>query len=148
MIPKSVRIRPETWRWIPWTALLVGFVAGCHREPTLVPIQGTVRFNGKPLEFGTVTFQPGKGQPAIGHLRPDGSFSMSSFKSNDGATIGLNKVRITCYESQNPAAVAKGGDQPLGKLLIPERYTFFDRSGLVADVKPSGNSPFLFELSP
>jgi hypothetical protein len=32
----------------------------------MVPVTGTVHYNGRPLEFGSVTFQPRSGQPARG----------------------------------------------------------------------------------
>jgi hypothetical protein len=127
---------------------ILGFASvGCERGPKIVPVEGSVRFEGAPLRFGSVSFQPARGQPAIGHIQPDGTFRMTTFKLNDGATVGPNKVRITAYQSQDPANTPTAGEQSLGKLLIPERYTFYDQSGLTADVKPSENQPFVFELT-
>lgn len=131
----------------PLVVVLPILAVGCERGPTVVPVTGSVKYHGKPLEFGTVMFQPAQGQPARGTIQPDGSFTISTFKEGDGATVGLNRVRISCYESQRPQATPQVGEQSLGKLLIPQRYTLFDQSGLTADVKESGNEPFVFELS-
>lgn len=124
----------------------MGGYAGCQRGPTVVPVEGRVTYEGKPLEFGTVTFQPPQGQPAKGKIQSDGTFTLSTFAPGDGAVVGTHKVRITCYESQR-APVAASGERTLGKLLIPRRYTLFDQSGLTAEVKPQGNEPLWFELT-
>lgn len=112
----------------------------------MVPVSGTVTFNGKPLEFGSIMFQPPSGQPAQGQIQSDGSFTLSTYKPGDGAVIGKHKVRIACYESQKRGAVKGPGEQALGKLLIPVRYTILEQSGLTADVRED-SEPFEFKLS-
>lgn len=119
---------------------------GCDRGPKIVPVSGTVTYKGKALEFGSVMFQPAQGQPAKGSIQADGTFVMSTFREGDGATVGRNRVRISCYESQAPKVVSEG-EQSLGKLLIPSKYTIYDQSGLVVDIKESDNEPIVFELT-
>jgi hypothetical protein len=121
-------------------------IAGCNRGPAMVHVTGKVVYNGKPLEFGTVTFQPPSGQPARGDIQPDGSFTLSTYRLNDGAVLGKHKVRVACYESQRPNTAKQPGDQSLGKLLIPQKYTFFEQSGLAADIHEGENPPITFEL--
>jgi len=121
-------------------------IAGCHRRPQVVPAGGKVLYNGQPLKFGSVTFQPRNGQPARGEIQSDGTFSLSTFRPGDGAVVGLHQVRIACYESQRPSAKPTGGEQSLGNSLIPLKYTFFDQSGLTADVQTASNEPFVFDL--
>jgi hypothetical protein len=125
----------------------VAVVPGCDSGPKVVPVSGKVLYHGKPLQFGTVMFQPPTGQPAIGEIRPDGTFSLSTFRPNDGAVVGKHKVRIACYESQRGGGPKGPGEQSLGKLLIPQRYTLFDQSGLTAEVREDSNEPFVFELT-
>ena len=134
-----------TGRALLLVALL--FACGCDQGPVVVPITGKVTYNGKPLEFGSVTFQPSKGQPARGEIQPDGTFTLSSYAPGDGAVIGTHKVRIACYSSQRKTDQPVVGEQSLGKLLIPRKYTLFDYSGLTAEVKPEDNSPFEFNLT-
>lgn len=134
-------IAPAGW------LVMVLLVAGCDRGPTMVPVAGKVLYNGKPLEFGSVTFQPPSGQPALGEIESDGTFVLSTYRLHDGAVIGQHKVRIACYESQRKDAPQVPGEQTLGKLLIPSKYTFFDQSGFTAEVREAGNEPFVFELT-
>ena len=131
-----------------WICLLTAFalVAGCHRGPTMAPVTGKVFYNGRPLEFGSVMFQPASGQPAQGQIQSDGTFTLSTYKEADGAVVGRHKVRITCYETEKPGFPRSPGEQTLGRLLIPEKYTFLDQSGLSADVSIDREEPFVFEL--
>jgi hypothetical protein len=122
------------------------FVVGCNRGPAMVPLTGKVIYNGKPLEFGTVAFQPPGGQPARGDIQPDGTFTLSTYRLNDGVVLGKHKVRVACYESQRPGTVKPPGEQSLGKLLIPKKYTLFEQSGLTAEVHEGENPPLTFEL--
>jgi len=122
-------------------------LAGCDRGPQMVPVTGQVLYKGKPLEFGSVMFQPPSGQPATGDIQPDGTFSLSTYRPGDGAVVGSHKVRIACYQSQSPTAVKGPGEQSLGRLLIPMKYTLFDQSRLTAEVREDRTEPFIFELS-
>jgi hypothetical protein len=121
---------------------------GCKRNPRVVLVKGKVLYNGEPLPFGSVMFQPDKGQPAVGDLAADGTFTLSSYGPNDGAVPGKHSVSISCYEGHRPGK-ASGGDS-LGKLLIPLKYTRFGSSGLTAEVQDTaGKEPqeIVLELS-
>ena len=122
-------------------AAVMTALCGCG-ESEFAPIEGQVFYEAKPLTSGVVMFQPPNGPPSRGDLGPDGRFSLSTPGREDGARIGMNKVRVSSREKP------KGGDAELalGKSLIPERYETFDSSGLTADVKPDGNEPFVFRL--
>jgi len=133
-------------------SILVMLLVGCKEsgKPKVVPIEGKVLYNGEPLKFGTVAFQPPRGQPARGMIRPDGTFTLSTYRPEDGVPLGHHKVRITSYSSYDPSNQRSGeqvGEQTLGKLLIPRKYTFFDQSGLAAEVAEEGGEPFVFELT-
>jgi hypothetical protein len=93
-----------------------------------------------------ITFQPPAGQPAQGEIQSDGKFALSTYKLNDGAVVGKHKIHIACYESQRPGTVKAPGEQSLGKLLIPEKYTLFDQSGFTAEVSADRNEPYVFEM--
>ena len=134
-------------RFLRMSAFATLLLVGCDRGPQLVPVTGKVLYNGAPLEFGSVTFQPRSGQPAQGEIQSGGTFSLSTFRPNDGAVIGSHKVRVACYESQRPSATKSPGEQSLGKLLIPTKYTLFDQSGLTAEVRADDNQAFVFELT-
>jgi len=141
---------PSLRRWTVLAAMAViacGASAGCKRNPRVVPVAGKVLYNGEPLPFGSVTFQPDKGQPAVGDVS-SGTFTLSSYGPNDGAVPGKHGVSVVCYESQRPGFQAQGDS--LGKLLIPLKYTRLGSSGLSADINDaSGGQPqeVLLELS-
>ncbi len=121
-------------------------LVGCNRGPKMVPVTGKVVYDGRPLEFGVIMFQPPSGQAAQGDIKPDGTFNLSTYRLNDGVVVGKHKVRIACYESMRPGAAKGSGERTLGKPLVPEKYTIFDQSGLTADVSEN-NHDFTFELS-
>lgn len=142
-------------RWIGLLVVATGFscllliLGGCDKGPQVVPVTGTVFYNDEPLPFGSIMFQPVRGQPATGQIEEDGTFTMSSFRKGDGATVGRQKVRINCYSSQSPVEKAKPvvGERSIGTLLIPRDYTSFDTSDLTAEVLSDGNEPFEFRLT-
>ena len=129
--------------------LLTGCFVGCSDKPSVVPVTGKVTYNGQPLPYGSVGFQPAKGQPSGGAIQPDGSFRLSTFSEFDGAAPGPYKVKVSCYSSQSPSALAKpkAGEFVLGQSLIPAKYTFLDQSGLTADVPAEGTDSILLELT-
>ena len=139
-----------TWFFLPALALIVvTSVAGCgKRGRELAPVTGNVTYRGKPVPFGYVMFQPESGQGALGVIQSDGGFRMVTNGEGDGAAVGKNRVRIACYEIQDPAKkkLAGGGEVPLGKSLIPARYSSLDTSGIVVDVHSGANEPVVLNL--
>jgi hypothetical protein len=115
----------------------------------VAPAKGQVFYQGKPLEFGSVMFQPSAGPPARGIIQPDGSFQLSTYGANDGAIIGLHQVRVACFESQRPAGSAPPagkGEAGVGRSLIPAKYSNLDTSELLVEVK-AANEPFVLNLA-
>ena len=93
--------------------LMLAVFAGCNGGPKMTPVTGKVMYNGNPLEFGVVMFQPSSGQPARGDIQPDGTFTLSTYRLNDGVVLGKHKVRIACYESMRPARIKVRVSEPL-----------------------------------
>lgn len=138
-----------SYRFTAIISISMMLLVGCQKsdKPKLVPAEGKVLYNGEPLGFGTVAFQPPRGQPARGMIRPDGTFTLSTYRPEDGVPLGHHKVRIICYSSPDQPASELVGEPSLGQLLIPRKYTFFDQSGLTAEVVQEGSKPFVFELT-
>lgn len=123
-------------------------IVGCSRAPARAPVEGQVIYDGQPLQFGTVMFQPPSGQPSQARIRPDGTFTMETFGHGPGAIVGRCRVRITCYESDAPGADGAMAEEPVtGRMLIPERYGQYATSNLEVEVQPGRNKPLLFELA-
>lgn len=124
---------------------------GCQDSsgPQMVPVEGKVLYNGKPLKFGSVAFQDARGQVSAGLVQADGTFALSTHTPGDGAAVGRYKVRVVCYSSQKPGFKESRepmGEMSLGKLLIPRKYTLYDLSRLTADVTEE-SGPLVFELT-
>src|SRR5262245_16358306 len=62
-------------------------------EGLTVPVKGQVTYKGKPLTGGSIMFEPvDGGREAHGTIQPDGTFSLSTFRSGDGAVRGVHRV--------------------------------------------------------
>lgn len=135
------------------TLMLLLGLAGCGKQgPERSPVNGKITFQGKPLQFGTVMFQPDGGQPSTGAIQPDGTFQMITHGQGDGAAVGTNRVRIACFASQDPAqdpakVSTSKGELALGKSLIPEKYSSFQMSGIKVDVRSGANEPLILNLT-
>jgi hypothetical protein len=126
-----------------------GSVVGCNKvNRPLAPLRGKVTFNGKPLRFGGVMIEHDSGQPATGAIQSDGTFTMITDREGEGAVVGKHRVRVGCYEGQDPTKQLPGVERSIGKLLIPARYTAFETSGLSVEVRPGENEPLLLNLAP
>jgi hypothetical protein len=131
--------------------------AGCGGEDNgvLVPVSGTVTYNGSPLTKGEIQFIPEQAtgaRGAQGNIQEDGSYSLSSYGLNDGAHPGKYKVTVIARGPDLPIPKKKKGQmmeedmQGSGKLLIPKKYGFAAQSGLTADVVAGGGNQFKFDL--
>ncbi len=133
-------------------------LAGCSSDngdrPT-APVKVTVSYKGKPVENAIVQFITVESpQPAVGTTDASGNCSLTTYKTNDGAIIGSNKVTVlkndidkTNIRPVRPEDADLVGvtPAPILKSLIPKKYSDPDKSGLVEEVK-KGQNTFTFEL--
>lgn len=140
--------------------LAIGLMAGCgnNGNVTVYPVSGTVKFNGKPMEGGgSIAFMPkGKqaGKAAGGTINMDGTYSLSTYKENDGSMVGDFKVIITQETSIEPMATPDG-EAPTAKpkpevpadARIPAIYSDPQSSVLEAKVEAKANT-IDFDLKP
>lgn len=154
---RKSRAFPKTISMFPVSLLVVLLMIavaaiGCGKQGhELASVNGKVVYRGKPLPFGTVTFQPENGRPSIGILQPDGTFQMATRGQGDGAAVGKNKVRICCFEFHQARSNERGGGSTtaaigLGKALIPREYMSYETSGIVVEVRSGANDPVVLEL--
>ena len=130
------------------SSTFVLLICGCGNDKLpLGKVEGKVLYQGKPLEFGSVMFQPEKGPIAKSTIRSDGTFVLSTYVEGDGAVIGSHAVQVRCFSSQNPNAPRSNsnGETSLGQLLIPKKYTRYGTSGLTAEVAKE-NEPIVLNL--
>ncbi|MFI5459698.1 MAG: carboxypeptidase-like regulatory domain-containing protein [Isosphaerales bacterium] len=89
--------------------------------------------DGKPLNGGLISFVPTGGLPVTpsGVIESDGTFSLVTGGSGDGAPPGDYKVRVEAPQFQT----ARKSKQP----PFPFKYTDEDSSGLVITVRAETN---------
>jgi hypothetical protein len=147
------------------SAALLGF--GCGDDdgfPKRFPVSGTVTYKGKPVPRGKIEFipttPPPSGHPASGTIT-DGSFSVTTHTTDDGAVPGRYKVTVVAREydpkmKKALEAEAGGGYAHLGsrvhvkaqrtaKNLAPVKYGRTATTDLTAEIKEQSNH-FEFEL--
>jgi len=133
-------------------SLLFSF-AGCSRDPNmpkLGTVHGKVNYKGKPVESGTVTFNPipGKGgetgQNATGQIEADGSYVMTTFSTGDGAILGQHIVAVVVREkgSENQGKPKPDStiDYSMPKIVTPSKYASVETSPLRCTVREGDNT--------
>ena len=124
---------------------LLACLSGCGGgadSPPLVKVyevKGSVRLKGsKPLTSGKVSFVR-VDPPFIVSSAPiasDGTFSLTTGDSGEGAPEGQYKVRI---EADGPPPIVRNGRVNPKILPFPMKYTDEDSSGLLISVKAESN---------
>ena len=87
------------------SALLVGStLVGCGGKsyPPTSPVSGVVTLDGQPVEGANVSFVSNdtKLQPASGKTDKDGKYTLTTFRSGDGAMPGDYKIAVSKYFSE------------------------------------------------
>jgi hypothetical protein len=121
-------------------------LAGCGGQPTLYPVKGQVLLaDGKGMTGGSVQFIPKRGGlPAAGIIGEDGTFSLKSLKTREGAAPGEYKVRI---EPRSELLAKKG--RAAQKLPFASKYREYDgNTGLTATIKAEETQLEPFRLEP
>ena len=92
-------------------------VAGCGpgHGLTLGRVQGKVTSQGEPVRYGTVFFVPDTlkgtdGPSAMGIIKDDGTYILSTDSGGDGALVGHHKVGIVGLD---PTPITKANQTPL-----------------------------------
>lgn len=129
--------------------LLMSLSVACRREAALVPVVGTVTYQGQPLTYGSIMFQPigsESGTTARSPISSDGTFALQS-NAGAGVAIGKARVRVTAFEAQRAQQEGQTHQElALGKSAIPRKYQNFGTSGIVIDVQPNMDLPLQIDL--
>jgi len=112
-------------------AASLAVACGCgSKEPVreFGKIKGTVTWQGKPLDHGTVVFQHATGPVSEARINPDGSYETN-------AVVGETKIAINCRE---PDVQEGGVRQELvpGKSIVPTKYGSPETSELKYTIIP------------
>lgn len=126
--------------------LLLVLCAGCGRSDRLPTayVNGTVTFEGAPVPTGSLLFVPEGGGPAAqGNISKDGSYTLGTYTTSDGAILGRFQVMITAFAQPKggsglPEDMMNSNTESLS--LIPEIYGDLEKSGLTATVDGGSNT--------
>ena len=125
------------------------FLAGCGGvagRPPLGRVSGNVTYNGQPVTSGSVIFTPSKGDSgghvATGPIGSDGSYSLTTFDTGDGAVIGQHVVTVEAREKMSGSPKDKQGriTYKPSKMAVPDKYTNPAKTPFRYTVEPSGNT--------
>ena len=105
-----------------------------------------VALDGKPLPFGTVTFEAKGLRSATGKVVNGEITEVTTYDPGDGAPVGNHRVVVTANAEPGAAIAPNPGGAPQapkgeymsGKSLIPSAYNNPDTSGLTAEIKSGG----------
>ncbi len=127
-------------RYRQWVCLLIGltwFTAGCGTGPKTYWVQGSVTFDGRPIEIGEIIFVP-----LDKDLGPDaGSIKNGTFAF--AVKAGKKRVEIRASRAVPGQRTSMG---PVYEDYIPARYN--SRSELPpVDVIPGGKNQWDFPLT-
>jgi hypothetical protein len=117
-------------------------LAGCGTREGLVEASGKVTLDGQPLADALVEFIPqgATGVVSMGRTDRDGNYYMMASRTAKGASVGVNKVRITTYE-----ILDLQGKQQMVPERVPTKYN--SETVLSVTVAETGMNQFNFDLS-
>lgn len=126
--------------------MLLAFVAGCGESlPDTANVTGTITWSSQPVSMGRIMFYPEQGRPAMGSIQPDGSYTLTTFASDDGAILGKHQVTIKAVEVEthtillrDDTPVVEAKEEP--RWLVPPEYADLATTPLTCEVKPGSNT--------
>jgi 5-hydroxyisourate hydrolase-like protein (transthyretin family) len=126
-------------RWRPVVGLgaascLFALAAGCGRNDRpweVVPVSGTVTYQGQPVAGVTVEFEPESGRPSQGLTDENGRFVLNYTIHENGAQVGTHKVTFTWADRFE-------GDRPTP--LVEELVRLHGRNGEPLTVEITGET--------
>jgi len=122
---------------------------GCSSgERPLYPVKGAVTVAGKPAKDVVVRFHPLNDsspypQPSQALTAADGSFSLTTYRPDDGAHAGEYAVTFLWYDV---SVDSQGENVFSGPEKFGGRYKDPASSPFRVTVKPGVNEPFTFDL--
>ena len=136
--------RVATWsrRLILGFSMAIPACGGNSGAPPVVKVYGVkgsvLLADGRPLPGGRIYFVPeGGAMTSEGRIGPDGSYSLETGASGEGAPEGTFKVRV---EPSDPSVFASAGAGRGKKLPFPARYLDEDSSLIKVTIKPESNT--------
>ena len=121
--------------------LLATAVFGCDSGPPLAEVHGTVKYQGKIVPTGTITFHGEKGMIYLAPIKEDGAYEFWTPRQGSGIAPGNYRVTIEAVEvvfsGPRAQSVTDEGKYPppRRKLLVPAKYGDLSKTPLEFEVK-------------
>ncbi|MDR1053246.1 MAG: hypothetical protein LBL39_03635 [Planctomycetaceae bacterium] len=133
---------------------LIGCTKSDPRKAGLVPVGGTITYNGSVLGNATVVFMPkdSNKQGAGGLSDASGKFKLTTISDQDGAYAGeyavyvLKEEQIQISDEEMLEYSRNGQKPPQAKSLIPTKYTNPANPIINLTIPPTGDKNILIEL--
>jgi len=145
--PKLLWCSKVIWRTFKFERCLlvalasVWLLTGCGKDSG-TRLTGTVIFDGKPLESGSILFQQKTSGRAEAGGIVNGKFSIAARSPLPSGSYSV----VISSPGPLPPGVHKRGDLPGAPQTIPARYN--EQTELVAEVKEGRRNDFAFALEP
>lgn len=126
-------------------AILAFSFAGCGGSggSKTIPASGSITYNGKPVETGTITFSPVDAKASAASSAPIVKGYYRTEK-NLGLTAGDYKVVVTASKTNPALNETKDKSAPVAKpddnLAVPKKYTSYKTTDLELKVNPKDSS--------
>ena len=109
------------FRFLVLVLLLIG--TGCSQGSgvELVPVEGVVTLDGKPVEGAEVLFRPESGRPSAGRTDAEGKYALNYTREEMGAVPGQHQVLISTFREPDDSSsdtLKQVGSQE----TIPQKY--------------------------
>ncbi|MDC0934950.1 hypothetical protein OAS39_01595 [Pirellulales bacterium] len=133
---------PRRWRYAARGALLAALlVAGGCSESSLPQVTGTVTYQNKPLEYGTIDFVSTHSRRASGQIAEGKILNVTTYEPNDGLAEGDYQVAVHARDRSE-----EHRDKMVPPSLIPERYSDIATSDLEATIVAGKDNVLSFDL--
>ncbi|MCC9609006.1 hypothetical protein LOC68_07405 [Blastopirellula sp. JC732] len=121
--------------------LLIGTIGcgGGSSGPKTYAVTGSVTFDGQPVETGRILLRQleGGGKAFAGDII-NGKYKVDAEEGAAKVEVTASRLIPGKFDNSN------GTPEPIGEMYIPAKYN--SKSDLKADVTPSGDNEFSFEL--
>ena len=134
---------------------LMSLLTGCGGKYPVRPTTGKVVANGQPVTSGSVTFVPigtsgelEAGKPASGAIKPDGTFTLSTFNRFDGAIVGKHRVEYAGAEDDGSEDESGSSEETTksGQTAKKQTPQFVQKGEIIVEVKASGPNDFTIDI--
>lgn len=117
-------------------------MTGCNKGPKKIPITGSVKVAGEPVDSGSITFVPADGQgPSDGARIVDGQFSAEVTPGEKTLKVYGTKIvgQVEADPVLNPGVMSNKYEDIPAKVFTEEIKVTIEKKNQVVDIEYSGD---------